>query len=96
MATLISLVTFTDQGIRNIKESPDRFLAFQAAAEKAGVKVKAAFYTVGQYDMVIVVEGSEAAAVATMLKVASLGNVRSQTLHAFSVDEMRGMLSGIS
>lgn len=96
MATLISLVSFTDQGIRNIKDSPDRFAAFQALAEKAGVKVKAAYYTVGQYDMVIIVEGSEAAAVATMLKVASLGNVRSQTLHAFSVDEMRGMLAGFS
>ncbi|WP_153145829.1 GYD domain-containing protein [Dechloromonas sp. H13] len=96
MATLISLVSFTDQGIRNIKDSPDRFLAFQALAEKAGLKVKAAYYTIGQYDMVIVVEGNEQAAVAAMLKVGSLGNVRSQTLHAFSVDEMRGMLAGIS
>ena len=62
MATLISLVTFTDQGIRNIKDSPDRFLAFQALAEKAGIKVKSVYYTIGQYDMVIVVEGSEPAA----------------------------------
>lgn len=95
MATFISLVNFTDQGIRNIKESPNRFDAFAAGAEKAGLKVVAAYYSVGQYDMVIVVEGSEAVAVGAMLKVASLGNVRSQTLRGFSVDEMRQIVAGI-
>ena len=95
MATFISLVNFTDQGIRNIKESPNRYDAFQAAAEKAGLKVVATFYTVGQYDMLIIVEGNEAMAVGAMLKVGSLGNVRSQTLRGFSVDEMRQIVAGI-
>ena len=95
MATFISLVNFTDQGIRNIKESPDRYEAFAAGAEKAGVTVKAVLYTVGQYDMVLIVEVSEPAAVAALLKVGSLGNVRSQTLRGFSVDEMRKIIASI-
>lgn len=93
MSTFISLVNFTDQGIRNIKDSPDRFAAFKAAAEKLGVSVKACYYTVGQYDMVIIVEGTDEAATAAMLKVGSAGNVRSQTLRGFSVDEIKKIIS---
>jgi uncharacterized protein with GYD domain len=92
MATFITLVNFTDQGIRNIKESPERFAAFKAAGEKFGVTVISALYTVGHYDMVLVVEGSEEAATALLLKVGSLGNVRTQTLRGFSVDEMRKII----
>lgn len=92
MATFVTLVNFTDQGIRNIKESPDRFEAFKAVAEKLGVKVTTAFYTVGQYDLVLVVEGDEEAATALLLKVGSLGNVRTQTLRGFSVAEMRQII----
>lgn len=92
MATFVTLVNFTDQGVRNIKESPERFEAFRAAGEKLGIKVTAALYTVGQYDMVITVEGEEEVATALLLKVGSLGNVRTQTLRGFSVDEMRKII----
>jgi len=92
MATFISLTNFTDQGIRNIKESPDRFGAVKAMAEKLGLTVKSFYYTVGQYDMVLVIEGNEDAATTLMVKVASLGNVRTQTMRAHSVDEMRKIL----
>lgn len=92
MATFVTLVNFTDQGIRNIKESPDRFEAFKAVAEKLGVKVTTAFYTVGSHDLVLVVEGEEEAATALLLKVGSLGNVRTQTLRGFSVAEMRQII----
>lgn len=93
MATFISLVNFTDQGIRNVKDSPDRLLAFRALAEKLGVSVKGAYYTVGNYDMVIIVEGSDEAATTTLLAAGSLGNVRSQTLRAFSEDQMKQIIS---
>ena len=93
MATFISLVNFTDQGIRNIKESPDRATAFKAMAEKAGVTVKALYYTVGNHDLVVITEGSDEAATALLLKVGSLGNSRSQTLRGFSVDEMRKIIA---
>lgn len=92
MATFVTLVNFTDQGIRNIKESPERFEAFKAAGEKLGVKVRSALYTVGQYDLVVVVEGEEEAATALLLKVGSLGNVRTQSLRGYSVDEMKKII----
>ncbi|MBI4754821.1 MAG: GYD domain-containing protein [Betaproteobacteria bacterium] len=92
MATFISLVNFTDQGIRNIKESPDRFDAFRTMAEKMGLAVKGCYYTLGNYDLVVIVEGSEEAATAAMLKVGSLGNVRSRTLRCFSPEEMRQII----
>jgi uncharacterized protein with GYD domain len=93
MATYISLLNFTDQGIRNVKDSPDRYEAFRAMAEKMGVKVKSVYYTVGHYDIVVIVEGPEEAVTSALLKVGSLGNVRSQTLRGFSADEMKRMIS---
>jgi uncharacterized protein with GYD domain len=93
MATFISLVNFTDQGIRNVKESPERLNAFRALAEKLGVSVKGAYYTVGNYDMVIIVEGSDEAATTVLLAAGSLGNVRSQTLRAYSQDQMTQIIS---
>lgn len=92
MATFISLVNFTDQGIRNVKESPTRFEAFRALAQKAGVHVKEVYYTVGGCDMVTIVEGPEEAVTAVLMKVGSLGNVRTQTMRAHTLDEMKGIL----
>ena len=92
MATFICLLNFTDQGIRNVKDSPDRYEAFRAMAEKVGGKVKGVYYTMGHYDMVLIVEGSDEAAMTAMLKVGSLGNVRTETLRGFSVEEMRKII----
>ncbi|TMH73884.1 MAG: GYD domain-containing protein [Betaproteobacteria bacterium] len=96
MATFISLVNFTEQGIRGIKESPDRYAAFKATAEKAGVSVKGIYYTVGRYDMAIVCEGTDEAVTAALLKLGSQGNVRSETLRSFSLDEMRKIVSALT
>jgi uncharacterized protein with GYD domain len=96
MATFISLLNFTDQGIRNIKDSPERMASFKTMAEKMGVSVKGAFYTVGQYDMVVIVEGTDEAYTAAMLKAGALGNVRSQTLRGFSVDEIKKIIASIA
>lgn len=95
MATYISLLNFTDQGIRNVKDSPARLEAFRAMAEKLDVAVKGAYYTVGNYDIVIVTEGTDEAAMAALLKVSSLGNVRTQTLRGFSVDEIKKIIGKI-
>jgi uncharacterized protein with GYD domain len=95
MATFIGLLNFTDQGIRNIKESPDRYGAFRAIAEKLGVTVKGFYYTLGHHDMVIILEGSEEAATTALLKAGSLGNVRSETLRGFSIDEAKRMIGNI-
>ena len=96
MATYIVLVSFTDQGIRSVKDSPDRLGAFKSAAEKLGVTLKSAHYTVCSYDMVTVIEGSDESVTAALLKLGSLGNIRTQTLRAFSPEEMKGIIAKIA
>ena len=89
MATYVVLANFTDQGIRNVKDSPDRLGAFRAMAEKLGVTMKSVHYTVGAYDIVTVVEGSDEAVTSALLKLGSLGNIRTQTMRAFAPEEMK-------
>jgi uncharacterized protein with GYD domain len=93
MATFITLFSFTDQGIRAVKESPNRAEAFTAAAGKLGLTVKNLYWTAGSYDCVAVTEGSDEAAMAALLSLGSLGNVRSQTLRAYDAAEFRKILA---
>jgi uncharacterized protein with GYD domain len=95
MATFISLVSFTDQGIRSVKESPKRADAFKAMAKKLGVTVKEIYWTLGHFDAVAVLEGDDEAVTSTLLKLGSLGNVRSETLRAFSAAEMGRIVGNI-
>jgi uncharacterized protein with GYD domain len=95
MATYISLVSFTEQGIRSVKESPARAEAFKALAAKLGVTVKSVHYTVGAYDLVTTVEGSDDAVTTLLLKVCSLGNVKTQTMRAYTPDEMARMIGNM-
>ncbi|MEJ2699551.1 MAG: GYD domain-containing protein [Desulfuromonadales bacterium] len=92
MATYISLVSFTDQGIRNVKDTVDRFAKFETMAKNLGVTIKSAHWTVGNYDMVLVVEGPEEAAMMVLLKNGSLGNARTQTLRGFTGEEMKNFI----
>ena len=96
MPTFVSLVNLTDQGAKNIKESPQRFEAFQAMAGNLGIEVKSVYYTQGQYDMVVILEGSDEAAMMSLLNLVSLGNARFQTMRGFSVDEMKGFINKMS
>lgn len=93
MPAYITLVNFTDQGARNIKDSPERFEAFKSLAESAGITVKSVHWTQGAYDLVVVTEGSEEASMVTAMKLAQLGNVRTQTLRGYSASEMREFVS---
>ena len=95
MPAFITLANFADQGARNIKDSPDRFEAFKALAEGAGVTVKSVHWTTGAYDIVLVTEGAEDALMTLNLKMAALGNVRTQTLRAFSITEVRKLVSSL-
>jgi uncharacterized protein with GYD domain len=92
MATYVVLVNFTDQGIRSVSDSPKRYEAFRALAEKLDVQVKSVFWTVGAFDIVTTLEGTDEAVTTTLLKLGSLGNVRTQTLRAFSADEFNRMV----
>lgn len=95
MALFITLANFTDQGIKNVKDSPDRLQAFKSSAEKLGLKVKESYYCVGVHDVVIISEGTVEALTAALLKTAALGNVRTQTLRAFTPDEFKKILGTI-
>lgn len=89
MATYIVLMNYTDQGIRAVKQSPERRKAAIATAEKLGIKIKDAYLTMGAYDVVIVADAQNDEAVTTWaLSVGSLGNIRTQTMRAYSADEM--------
>jgi len=94
MATYVLLASFTDQGIRNVKETTKRAEAFRELAKRAGATVKDLYWTLGQYDVVTILDAPDAATVTALgLSVGALGNVRTQTLPAFSAAEMGAILS---
>jgi uncharacterized protein with GYD domain len=84
MARYVSLLKFTQQGVRSLKESSARAAAFCKAAEKAGVKVEAQLWTAGEYDGILILSADEETKVlAIIAKLAALGNVQTQTLQAY-------------
>jgi uncharacterized protein with GYD domain len=94
MATYIVLGNFTDQGIRNVKDTIKRADAVKAAAEKAGIKMKDIMWTLGAYDMVVTFEApDDAALTAFALAVGSQGNVRTQSMRAFDRNEMSAIIA---
>jgi uncharacterized protein with GYD domain len=93
MATFVMLASFTEQGVRNVKETAKRADAFRQMAEKVGVTIRDIYWTLGPYDVIAVGEApDDETATALSLSVASLGNVRTQTLRAFSRDEIDAIL----
>jgi uncharacterized protein with GYD domain len=96
MAMYVSLVQFTDQGIRNVKDTIKRSEAAMADAEKMGMKIVEAFWTMGAYDVVVLLDApDDETMTAFAAKVGSLGSVRTQTMRAFRKEEMEGILSKI-
>jgi uncharacterized protein with GYD domain len=89
MPTYVVLGQFTDQGIKNVKDSPKRAGAMREMGAKVGVTVKDVYWTLGQYDVVTIVDASDDAAVtALLLSLGALGNVRTTCMRAFNADEM--------
>ena len=89
MLTYVVLATFTDQGVKNAKNSPKRAEAFKQMAKTFGVTVKDIFWTQGRYDVVTVVESpDELSATALNLSLGALGNIRTELLRAFSSADM--------
>jgi uncharacterized protein with GYD domain len=94
MAIYVMLGNFTDQGIKNIKDTTKRADAFRALCEQAGVTVKEVLWCLGQYDLIAIVEADDEETVtALMLSVASLGSVRTELLRAFESDDMQRILA---
>ena len=93
MATFITTVQFTEQGIKAVRDTCDRAAALLAAAEKLGVTVTGLYWTLGAFDGVIILEApDEATATAALLHLGSLGNLRTQTARAFDAAEMQKIL----
>jgi uncharacterized protein with GYD domain len=96
MAKYVSLLQFTDQGIRNVKDSIKRAAAATAEAEKMGAKVTDAFWTMGAYDVVLLLDAPDDETISAFsLKIGSLGNVKSQTMRAFRREEMESILAKV-
>jgi len=96
MARFITVIKFTDQGIRNIHETCQRAAHFKASAKKMGVKIKDVYWTLGSFDGVLVFDAKDdEAATAAMLSLASVGNVQTQTARAFEAEEMAKILSRV-
>ena len=94
MITYVVLMNFTDQGIRNAKDTMKRADAFKDMAKKFGVTVKEFFWTQGLHDIVVITEApDEASATALNMSLCALGNVRTQTLRAFSANEMKPIVA---
>lgn len=94
MASYIALGKFTEQGARTVKETTKRARAVKDMAARFGVNVTSIHWTLGKYDVVTFCEAKdEASATAFALAIASAGNVRTQTLRAFSSDEMDAILA---
>lgn len=93
MATFVVLANYTDQGIKNVKETVNRAEVFQEMARKSGVTVKSMHWTLGSRDIVVICDAPNAeAATALSLSIASRGNIRSETLHAYDAKEMQQLL----
>jgi uncharacterized protein with GYD domain len=93
MGTYIVLSSFTDQGIRTVRDTTKRADAVREMATKMGVTTKSIYWTVGSYDVVATFEApNDEAMTALSLALSSQGNIRTQTLRAFSKEEMTGII----
>lgn len=95
MARYISLLRFTEQGAKNLKKSTARAHAFDKLAAKAGVQVEGQYWTMGDYDGVLILSADSEEKVLHLLgTLASLGNVRTATMQAFTDGEFDGIVKG--
>ena len=96
MQTYIILGTFTDQGIRAVKDTTKRASAVRKAAEKFGASVKSLYWTLGRHDLVAVIDAPDDESFAALLfNIGSLGNVRTQSLKAFESEGIERILRKI-
>ena len=97
MATYISLVNYTDQGIKAIKDSPKRLAAAEKMFAEYKVKIKEFYLLMGEYDIMVVLEAPDDESVSkAALKLGSLGNVRTKTMRAYPRQEFDRLAGGIS
>jgi len=96
MATYVTLINFTEQGVRNVKDTANRASHYKELAAKVGCTIKDIWWTQGQYDVVSIVDApDDAAATALAMSVGKLGYIRTQTLRAFSAAELAPIMDKV-
>jgi uncharacterized protein with GYD domain len=96
MPHYVTLVNWTDQGIRHVKDSPKRAEAFETAVKAAGGTLKDVFLVMGAYDLVVITELPNDEAMAKLsLAIGAQGNVRTTTLRAFTRQEFRNIVTSL-
>ena len=93
MSTYVTLINWTDEGAKTAANTVERAEAAQKLAKSAGGSMQI-YWTMGRYDLVAILEfPDDVTAVATLAKIASAGNVRTQTMRAFNADEVRAIMA---
>ena len=89
MPTFVNLIRFTEQGVRDYRNTIDRARDYWASIERAGGTVRGEYWTLGEYDIVVVFDAPDDETAARLgLQVSAQGNVRTTTLRAFNAEEM--------
>jgi len=97
MPNYVILFNWTEQGIKNVKDTIKRGKSFETAIEKAGGKSNGIYYTLGKHDLVAIIEAPNDEAIASVLfSTGSLGNVRTETLKAFSMSEAASVIEKLT
>jgi uncharacterized protein with GYD domain len=93
MPTYVGLINWTEQGVRNYKDSVDRYESARAQFEQMGVHITQIWWTLGEHDIVAVLESDDEESIAgALLALGAQGNVRTTTMRAFSQEEMRSVI----
>ena len=97
MPSYVTLINWTDQGVKNFKDSVDRYEAAQAAMGKSGASFTDVYWTIGQYDLVAIIDApDDETATAALLAVGAAGSIRTTTMRGFSASEMRDIIAKAS
>ena len=96
MATYVALLVFTDTGIQNLRKTTARAEAFSEKIKSHGINILHTFWTVGRYDLVHIFEAADDTAAATFAyTLSALGNVRTNTMRAYGIDEMKVLIENV-
>ena len=96
MPTYISLLHFTQDGVKNIKDSPARLDEAKKVFQSMGAELKAWYLTLGEYDAVVIAEApDDETGTKLLLMIGSQGNIRTETFRAFTEDEYRKIISAL-
>ena len=96
MATYVTLINFTDQGIRNVKDTANRASTYKKLATQLGCTLKEIYWTQGQYDVVSIVDApDDATATALAMSVAKLGFIRTHSMRAFTLAELAPIMEKV-